>query len=81
MSSQDERPTTRLALDDIVTPTWSSVAAILERVSPAGTFILRLGLLEALHRVCDEMGHADARPELVTRARDLVEALAHLPWT
>lgn len=70
----------KLSVEEIVSPTWASAVMILERVSPTANFALRLGLIEQLHRVLDEMAHHDAKPELVSTARGLIEALAHMRW-
>lgn len=78
--SREDVKTAKLAVEEIVGPSWATAAAVLERISPQGVFALRLGLIELGHRVLDEMAQLDAKPELVNRLRYITEALAHLPW-
>ena len=80
MGKREDIETTRLSLDEIMTPTWSTVVALLERVSPKGSFALRLGLIEQLHRVLDELAHEHSKADGITEARALIEALAHMPY-
>lgn len=77
---REDIKTVKLALDDIISPSWPTVIALLERLSPSAVFALRLGYIEQAHRILDEMGHADARPNLVDKLRYVTEILAHLPW-
>jgi hypothetical protein len=79
--SREEIKTVKLDVKDIIEPTWATIVAMLERVSPQGVFALRLGFIEQAHRILDEMSHADARPDLVNKLRYVTEVLAHLPWS
>lgn len=80
----DDKPTVKLTVEEIMGKgaSWPAVLALLEQVAPAwGIFALRLGLIEQLHRILDELGHHDARPTLVARAQMVLDALAHLPYS
>lgn len=76
----DLHPTERLRLDEI-RPTFKSVLASLHVMSPTrGPLALRRGIVEALIEVATAMRSRSASAGLVVEARDLVEALSHMPW-
>lgn len=79
--SRDDVKTVRLSVDEIMSPSWATCVAILERMGPQAVFALRLGLIEQAHRLLDEMAHIDSRAELVDKLRFVTDALAHMPWT
>jgi hypothetical protein len=62
-----------------VTP-WPLVLASLEQLGPWGIQALRLGLLSLLCESIRAMARPGATASHVTRIREYVEALAHLPW-
>jgi len=77
--SKDPRPTVRLDISDMK-PSWSIVVASLEQLSSWGPLALRLGILALVQSCVRELAQQDARAETVARLRELVEALAHMPY-
>jgi len=75
----DARPTVRLDPSSMK-PTWPIVVASLEQLSDWAVFALRLGTLALIQNCVRELASRDARPEVVARLRELVEALAHMPF-
>lgn len=75
----DQHPTQKLSIDEIVV-SWPKIVAELEKLEPWGTFALRLGLIELARQCLDEMALASAGPDHVVKMRQIVEALAKLPW-
>jgi len=75
----DTRPTVRLDPAD-VRPSWPVVVATLEQISDWAALALRLGILALMQECVRALAQPDARAELVVRMRELVEALAHLPF-
>jgi len=61
-------------------PSMAIVLAGLEQFSPWARYAFKLGTLALLQECIQEMAIPNAKPELVVRARELVEALAHMPW-
>ena len=76
---KDPRPTVRLDLRDLK-PSWAMVNATLEQMAPWGPFALRLGLLALAQNCVRELAHRDAPRETLVRLRELVDALAHMPY-
>ena len=56
------------------------VNATLEQMAPWGPFALRLGLLALTQNCVRELANRDAQRETVVRLRELVDALAHMPY-
>lgn len=54
--------------------------ASLERINTWATLALRLGTLALINECVREMALPGARADLVVKMRELVEALAHMPW-
>jgi len=75
----DERPTVRVDASDIG-PSWPLIMAMLERLGPWAPLALRLGTIALLQATLREMSTTDASAQLVVTARELVEAMAHMPW-
>jgi hypothetical protein len=76
---KDPRPTVRLDVRDLK-PSWALVNATLEQMSSWGPFALRLGVLALAQNCMRELAHEDASRNSVVRLRELVEALAHMPY-
>ena len=80
--TKDSRPTKPLSPEEIMAagPNMPMVLAILEQFSPWARYAFKLGTLALLQECIQEMALPNAKPDLVVRARELVEALAHMPW-
>lgn len=78
--ARDETKTVKLSVEEIIDPSWTIIAAMLERLSPGGGYVLRLGLIETAHRILEAMTKPNAKADLVNELRFTVEALAHMPW-
>lgn len=76
---EDPRPTVRLDPKDLKT-TWPIAIASLEQLAPWATHALRLGTLALVQQCVRELAQDDARADVVVRLRELVEALAHMPY-
>ena len=76
---EDPRPTVRLDPKDLKV-TWPIVIASLEQLTEWATFALRLGTLALIQECVRELAEPDARADVVVRLRELVEALAHMPY-
>lgn len=75
----DDRPTTRI--DALASgPSWDIVLASLEQLASWATLALRLGTLALIQECVRELAQRDARADLVVRLRELVEALAQMPY-
>ncbi len=61
-------------------PSWPIIVASLEQLSDWAVLALRLGTLALIQECVRELAQRDARADLVARLRDLVEALAHMPF-
>jgi hypothetical protein len=61
-------------------PSWPIVVASLEQLADWAVFALRLGTLALIQECVRELAERNARAETVARLRDLVEALAHMPY-
>lgn len=79
---REERPTTVLDPRELTTTSvsWPLAIATLERLNNWAVLALRLGVLALLQECTRAMAQPNASPQLVVRARELVEALAHMPW-
>ena len=75
----DPRPTVRLDTHDLKI-TWPIVIASLEQLSDWATLALRLGTLALVQECVRELAQRDAKADVVVRLRELVEALAHMPY-
>ena len=76
---EDPRPTVRLDPRDLKV-TWPIVIASLEQLSDWAALALRLGTLALVQECVRELAQRDARADVVVRLRELVEALAHMPY-
>lgn len=75
----DARPTVRLD-PGTMKPSWPIVVASLEQLADWAVFALRLGTLALIQECVRELANRNARPEVLVRLRELVEALAHMPF-
>lgn len=75
----DTRPTVRLDPKDLK-PSWAIAVASLEQLSDWAGLALRLGTLALVQECVRELAQRDAKREVVVRLRELVEALAHMPF-
>lgn len=75
----DTRPTVRLDPKDMK-PSWAIAVASLEQLSEWAAFALRLGTLALVQECVRELAQREAKREVVVRLRELVEALAHMPF-
>jgi hypothetical protein len=75
----DTRPTVRLDPKDMK-PSWAIAVASLEQLSDWAALALRLGTLALIQECVRELAQREARRDLVARLRELVEALAHMPF-
>jgi hypothetical protein len=75
----DPRPTVRLDPRDLK-PSWPIAVASLEQLTDWAVFALRLGTLALIQECVRELAQRDAKPETVERLRQLVEAIAHMPF-
>ncbi len=78
-SDKDERPTVRLDASGMK-PSWPIVVASLEQLADWAVLALRLGTLTLIQNCVRELAQSDARIEHVARLRELVDALAHMPF-
>ena len=76
---KDTHPTVRLDMRDLK-PSWPLAVATLEQLNDWAPFALRLGILALIQNCVRELAHRDASADVVVRMRELVEALAHMPW-
>jgi hypothetical protein len=61
-------------------PSWPIAVASLEQLADWATLALRLGTLALIQECVRELAQRDARADLIVRLRELVEALAHMPF-
>lgn len=61
-------------------PTWPIVFASLEQLSSWGVLALRLGTLALIQECVRALAQPNARADLVARLRELVDALARMPF-
>ncbi len=84
MGQDDEQERRSRQLTRQLTPQevggWPYAVDALERLNDWAVFALRLGLLALLQECVQAMAQPHARPALVVKARELVEALARIPW-
>ena len=76
---EDPLPTVRLDPRDLKV-TWPILIASLEQLSDWAVLALRLGTLALVQECVRELAQRDAKAEVVVRLRELVEALAHMPY-
>jgi len=77
----DAHPTMRLDAQELnLKPSWPIVLALLEQMANWGTLALRLGTLALVQECVRELAQRDARADVVVRLRELVEALANMPY-
>ena len=60
--------------------TWPIVVATLEQLSDWTVFALRLGILALIKECVNELAQRDGSVTAVARLRELVDALAQLPY-
>ena len=75
----DHHQTVRLDPRDLKV-TWPIAIATLEQLSDWTVFALRLGTLALIKECVNELAQRDASAANVARLRELVEALAKLPY-
>ena len=75
----DPRPTVRLDPRDLK-PSWPIAVASLEQLTDWAVFALRLGTLALIQECVRDLAQRDAKAETVERLRQLVEAIAHMPF-
>lgn len=75
----EPRPTVRLDPRDLKV-TWPILIATLEQLSDWTVFALRLGTLALIKECVNELAQRDASAATVGRLRELVEALAQMPY-
>ena len=77
---REEKATTGLDPREIAV-SWALAVATLERINGWAVLALRLGTLALLQECVHAMAQPHAKPELVQRAKELVDALGQLPWS
>lgn len=75
----ETRPTVKLDPTDLK-PSWPIIVASLEQLADWSVLALRLGTLALIQECVRELAQRDAKAEVVERLRQLVEALAHMPF-
>jgi len=75
----ETRPTVKLDPRDLK-PSWPIVVATLEQLAEWSVLALRLGTLALIQECVRELAQRDAKAHTVGRLRELVEALAHMPF-
>lgn len=75
----ETRPTVRLDPKDL-RPSWPLALALLEQMGPWPVRALRLGTLALIQATTRDLAQPHARADLVAQLRDLVEALARMPF-
>lgn len=76
---KDPRPTVKLDPLDLK-PSWPIIVASLEQISNWATLALRLGTLALIQECVRDLAQRDAKADTIVRLRELVEALAHMPF-
>lgn len=77
---REDRKTVALDPHQLTASAWPLAITTLERLNGWALLAMRLGTLALLQECVREMALPNASEELVERARELVEALAHMPW-
>lgn len=77
---RQERKTVALDPHDITAAAWPLAITTLERLNGWAVLAMRLGTLALLQECVRAMAEPGASPDLVHKARELVDALAHMPW-
>ncbi len=75
----DPRPTVRLDPADLK-PSWPIVIASMEQLADWAALALRLGILALIQECVRDLAQRDAKADHIVRLRQLVEALAHMPF-
>lgn len=75
----DPRPTVRLDAS-LLKPSWPTVVASLEQLGEWAPLAMRLGILALIPQCVRELAQPDAKADAVARLRELVDALAHMPY-
>jgi hypothetical protein len=75
----ETRPTVRLDPRDLK-PSWPIVIAYLEQLADWAALALRLGTLALIQECVRDLAQREAKREQVARLRELVDALAHMPF-
>ena len=75
----ETRPTVRLDPRDLK-PSWPIIIASLEQLADWAALALRLGTLALIQECVRDLAQREAKREQVARLRELVEALAHMPF-
>ena len=75
----DTRPTVRLDPADLRL-SWTIIVASLEQVADWATLALRLGTLALIQECVRDLALREATADEIPRLRELVEALAHMPF-
>lgn len=73
------RPTVRLDSKDLK-PSWPIAIATLEQLADWSVLALRMGTLAMIQACVRDLEQPESRADLIVRLRDLVEALAHMPY-
>lgn len=73
------RPTVRLDPESLK-PSWPIIIASLEQLGSWATMALRLGVLALIQDCVRDLALYEADASGVVRLRELVEALAHMPF-
>jgi hypothetical protein len=73
------RPTVRLDPTDLK-PSWAIIGASLEQIAGWAGLALRLGTLALVQECVRDLARPDAGREGIARLRELVDALAHMPF-
>lgn len=78
---KESTPTQPLSQEELcLIPNLGTILVLLEQFKPWAPYAFRLGILALLQECTQGMAHSEAHPELVNKARELVEALAHMRW-
>jgi hypothetical protein len=75
----DQRKTEKIDPND-VRVSWPLTIASLDQIGDWTVFALRLGTLALIQEQIWHMVEREASPEHIAKMRELVEALAHMPW-
>lgn len=73
------RPTVRLDPGELKI-SWPILIASLEQLTDWAILAMRLGTLALVQECVHKLAERDAKAEHVVRLRELVEALAHMPF-
>ena len=79
VASAAPRPTVQFDPTDL-RPSWPIVVASLEQLADWAALALRLGTLALINECVRELAQREAKRETLVRLRELVDALAHMPF-